>query len=544
MSRIEFHHLMLLLGLTVPGCATWNAPHWTADPRLQSPAVVPDSSTTTVTPQSDPTRTNRLPSGTGTAPQQPQPASPQPTAPAQPASPAPGSDSGQNSSGTEQPIEQRTTRPPLYVPGPLTGEEAEPQTKPQAPAQLDNWQSTPESRSQGGTPSPQSNGSSPSGPSSSPATPLPPPGRNLQPSNPSGVELGEPAPFPQLPNRSPDRQAQPESTPDVSAPKLPEGPTAGMQMRGVSQSNSAVDAALLRPVDWEQRLTSTGRRPLQVARAGQGRYPVFMLGSLSGLETESVQLMDDVLRHLKTAPQLPPVDLFLLRTPNPDGIAENTRTNRNGVDLNRNFPSSRFTAAPNQLTGAFPGSEIETQHVLQLLREHAPQRVIHVRSAIGQRPLILLNQAAARRLSGWQPSAGIDVAALEGDLKAGSLEEFVTLRLNAEMMTVLLPLDGFGSLTSQQLLELASLRIAPGSPDRADNGQVRSTHSSAGQSTEVPNSPRNDRAESSSLTTPRPDGLKGYVEILPPPPLPGTAPTQDDPRYYELPPPPVVTTRQ
>lgn len=79
---------------------------------------------------------------------------------------------------------------------------------------------------------------------------------------------------------------------------------------------------------------------------------------------------------------------------NPDGVKNNTRTNANGVDLNRNFPTADWAAeavkywekktnkSPRRFPGHAPGSESETQCFLGHLEEYKPNFVISIHTPL------------------------------------------------------------------------------------------------------------------------------------------------------------------
>lgn len=110
--------------------------------------------------------------------------------------------------------------------------------------------------------------------------------------------------------------------------------------------------------------------------------PILMIGGVHGDEPEGVWLAEDLLEHLKQSksPQKPWV---LIPCINPDGISKNQRTNANGVDLNRNFPSkcwnNSFTKE-RYYPGDSPNSEPETQALCNLIREIGPLYIIHFHS--------------------------------------------------------------------------------------------------------------------------------------------------------------------
>ncbi len=63
---------------------------------------------------------------------------------------------------------------------------------------------------------------------------------------------------------------------------------------------------------------------------------------------------------------------------NPDGKALNRRTNGNGVDLNRNFPTKNWelSAADEYFGGKCAGSEIETDFICRIIDDFAPDAVL------------------------------------------------------------------------------------------------------------------------------------------------------------------------
>ena len=74
---------------------------------------------------------------------------------------------------------------------------------------------------------------------------------------------------------------------------------------------------------------------------------------------------------------------ILIPNINPDGIAASTRTNANGVDLNRNYPDSRWSAdfsEPQFNPGSAPCSEPEIAALVSLINTYKPELMIHFHS--------------------------------------------------------------------------------------------------------------------------------------------------------------------
>lgn len=63
---------------------------------------------------------------------------------------------------------------------------------------------------------------------------------------------------------------------------------------------------------------------------------------------------------------------------NPDGKFKNIRTNSNGIDLNRNFPTKNWVLANEDeyFGGEKPASELETQFLIYILEKYKPDLVI------------------------------------------------------------------------------------------------------------------------------------------------------------------------
>ncbi len=111
--------------------------------------------------------------------------------------------------------------------------------------------------------------------------------------------------------------------------------------------------------------------------------PVLIIGGVHGDEPEGVWLCEKLLEHLRGVSSPTHQDWVLIPCLNPDGFKKRQRTNANGVDLNRNFPSSDWNPTAKELRyfpGPKPGSELETQAVIEAIDTFNPRLIIHCHS--------------------------------------------------------------------------------------------------------------------------------------------------------------------
>jgi protein MpaA len=119
--------------------------------------------------------------------------------------------------------------------------------------------------------------------------------------------------------------------------------------------------------------TSVEGRPIEAYRRGTpGGTVVLVIGVIHGDETAGL----DIVSNLMTIDIPTGIDLWLVPTMNPDGVAHRTHTNANGVDLNRNFPyrwKKIFQLGSEQYSGTARSSEPETKAMVKFIREIQPE---------------------------------------------------------------------------------------------------------------------------------------------------------------------------
>ena len=104
--------------------------------------------------------------------------------------------------------------------------------------------------------------------------------------------------------------------------------------------------------------------------------PVIAIGSIHGDESMGLEVVE----RLRNSPDIPEgLNLWIIPTVNPDGLAASVRGNARGVDLNRNFATDdwRFVGQGSEkYSGEAAASEVETKAVQQFVLEQQPLLVV------------------------------------------------------------------------------------------------------------------------------------------------------------------------
>jgi len=117
---------------------------------------------------------------------------------------------------------------------------------------------------------------------------------------------------------------------------------------------------------WSQVGTSVEGRAIRAWFAGSGDRRVLYVGAIHGNESAGVTLLEGLIARIEAQPgSLDGHEVIVLPAANPDGLAADSRTNANGVDLNRGFPTDNFR--PGGTHGRHPGSEPEVRAIIDLI---------------------------------------------------------------------------------------------------------------------------------------------------------------------------------
>ena len=121
---------------------------------------------------------------------------------------------------------------------------------------------------------------------------------------------------------------------------------------------------------------------MQVNIVGNTDSSVIVIGCFHGDEPQGKFLIEEYLKRK------PDTNLLFIPCLNEYGFEHNIRTNSNGVDLNRNFPTKNWILSEkdNFFGGIAPASEEETKFVIDMIERnelkliltlHAPYKVVN-----------------------------------------------------------------------------------------------------------------------------------------------------------------------
>ena len=153
--------------------------------------------------------------------------------------------------------------------------------------------------------------------------------------------------------------------------------------------------------------------------------PLLFFGGVHGDEPEGVKLAESTLEWLSSQEAHLIRPFALITDINPDGSRNNTRTNGRGVDLNRNYPSSGWKEDFEQERynpGPEPGSEPETQALVQLMSQIKPSLVVHCHS--WEPCIVLTGPPEIPEAKVFAETTGYPLQASIGYPTPGSLSEY------------------------------------------------------------------------------------------------------------------------
>ncbi|HNW26705.1 MAG TPA: DUF2817 domain-containing protein [Candidatus Gastranaerophilaceae bacterium] len=141
----------------------------------------------------------------------------------------------------------------------------------------------------------------------------------------------------------------------------------------------------------KRTLSKNGHEIILVEQAKKENIPltahgsqltVLIIGVVHGDEPQGKFLIENYLQNTESKSKN---RLLFIPCLNPDGLENNTRSNSNGVDINRNFPTKNWGGGDCEVTSNFyggesPASEIETKFILEIMKEYSPDVILTLHS--------------------------------------------------------------------------------------------------------------------------------------------------------------------
>lgn len=172
-------------------------------------------------------------------------------------------------------------------------------------------------------------------------------------------------------------------------------------------------------------------RPIRAWRLGEpGKRVIVLVSTMHGDEPRTRRILES----LREGPPLTGIDLWVIPTYNPDGLARGSRRNARGVDLNRNFPYKWADLDGSHESGPRAASEPETRAMMAFLEEVRPKRVISFHQPLHGVDTDTLDAGFARRLGRALrlPRTSLDC----GGLCHGTMTMWFNRRFGGSALTV------------------------------------------------------------------------------------------------------------
>lgn len=137
------------------------------------------------------------------------------------------------------------------------------------------------------------------------------------------------------------------------------------------------------PLSWEVYDISEQDNNIYLLELGPGGNTTMIFGAFHGDEQTGFHLVTQLAEILAAKPDLisDQSRVILIPVLNPDGLLNRTRTNSNGVDINRNFPTKDWSPdfkKKKYNPGEKPASEKETRLAMSLIDQYKPDKIISI----------------------------------------------------------------------------------------------------------------------------------------------------------------------
>ncbi len=185
-------------------------------------------------------------------------------------------------------------------------------------------------------------------------------------------------------------------------------------------------------------------RPITATILGKGPDTILILATIHGNEPAGTPLVRHLQDYLQEHPHLiEDKTIVLVAVANPDGMAQNTRYNARGVDLNRNFATSN--RIDNARFGQRALSEPESRILETLIQRYSPSRIVSI-----HQPLACIDYDGPGRDLAEQMAEYCDLPVKKLGARPGSLGSYAGVEMGTPIVTMEL-LTEDSSLTQQSL---------------------------------------------------------------------------------------------
>lgn len=178
-------------------------------------------------------------------------------------------------------------------------------------------------------------------------------------------------------------------------------------------------------------------RPIECQVLGDGEDVFWLIATIHGNEAAGTPLAAKFVEWLQANPdELEGRQVVVIPVANPDGFADNVRFNKNGVDLNRNFPASNFGGEDVKPHGETPLSEPESRALMRVLSQYFPNRAVSI-----HQPLVCIDYDGPAEKMAEAMGAHCKLPVKKLGSRPGSLGSFMGLTLGKPIITLELPPD-------------------------------------------------------------------------------------------------------
>ena len=190
--------------------------------------------------------------------------------------------------------------------------------------------------------------------------------------------------------------------------------------------------------------TSIQQRPIMCLVLGDGPDVTFIMATIHGNEAAGTPLVRSLSWYLRQHPEmLAGRKVVLMAVANPDGMANGSRYNAKGIDLNRNFEAKNRVNS--KQTGLTALSEPEARAIRQIIMQYKPDRIVSI-----HQPLNCIDYDGPARMLADRMGQYCALPVKKLGARPGSLGSYAGITLGIPIITFeMLPADS--QLNSQAL---------------------------------------------------------------------------------------------